>query len=124
MKTECFEQVTKTPEKLSIVIPVYNEDRTLALLLQKAAAAPLSIDREIIIVNDGSHDLSEDIIRDFQKQEHNFEVKYIKRGNGGKGAAVRDGIAASSGSVVIIQDGDLEYDPNEYERCIAPIVSG
>ena len=115
--------VDKT-EKLSIVIPVYNEERTLALLLQKVAAAPLSIAREIIIVNDGSHDHSEDIIHDFIKQDHAFEVKYLKRGNGGKGAAVRDGIAASSGSVVIIQDGDLEYEPCEYERCIAPIVTG
>ncbi len=110
--------------KLSIIIPVYNEERTLALLLQKVAAAPLPIDREVIIVNDGSCDHSEEIINDFMHHQHDFEVKYIHRSNGGKGAAVRDGIAASSGSIIIIQDGDLEYEPNDYQNCIEPIISG
>ena len=109
-------------EKLSIVIPVYNEERTLGLLLEKAAAAPLPIAREIIIVNDGSRDRSEEIAQKFMAQAHDFEVKYLKRPNGGKGAAVRDGIAASSGSIIIIQDGDLEYEPSEYIRCITPIL--
>ena len=116
--------VQKTAEKLSIVIPVYNEERTLSLLLEKVAAAPLSIDREVIIVNDGSIDQSEEIVRKFMAQDHAFEVKYLRRNNGGKGAAVRNGIAASTGSVLIIQDGDLEYEPNEFERCIEPILSG
>ena len=111
-------------EKLSIVIPVCNEERTLALLLEKVANAPLPIDREIVIVNDGSRDRSGEIVHSFMAQNHDFEVKYLTRPNGGKGAAVRDGIAASTGSVVIIQDGDLEYEPDEYARCIEPIIAG
>lgn len=112
-----------TTEKLSVIIPVYNEERTLALLLEKVAEAPLLIPREIIIVDDGSSDRSCEIAQKFIAAHRDLEVKYIKRTNGGKGAAVRDGIAASTGSVVIIQDGDLEYEPNEYDRCIEPIIS-
>ena len=111
-------------EKLSIVIPVYNEERTLGLLLEKVAAAPLSIAREIVIVNDGSRDSSHAIINKFMAQNHDFTVQYLQRTNGGKGAAVRDGIAAATGSIIIIQDGDLEYEPNDFQRCIAPILSG
>ena len=111
-------------EKLSIIIPVYNEERTLALLLEKVAEAPLPVMREIVIVNDGSCDSSHDIIQKFLAQTHEFEVKYLQRSNGGKGAAVRDGIAAATGTIIIIQDGDLEYDPAEYSRCIQPILDG
>lgn len=113
-----------TAEKLSIVIPVYNEERTLALLLEKVAGAALPISREIVIVDDGSRDSSGEIVQKFMAMHHDFEVKYLKRTNGGKGAAVRDGIAASTGSIVIIQDGDLEYEPNDYVRCIKPILDG
>ena len=114
----------RAAEKLSIVIPVYNEERTLALLLEKVAAAALPIAREIVIVDDGSCDRSEEIAQKFMAQKYDFEVKYLKRSNGGKGAAVRDGIAASTGSIVIIQDGDLEYEPNDFARCIEPILAG
>ena len=118
-----YSENTATTEKLSIVIPVYNEERTLGLLLEKVAAAPLDIPREVVIVNDGSIDSSDRIIKNFMAMDHDFEVKYLQRTNGGKGAAVRDGIAASSGSIIIIQDGDLEYEPSEYSRCIAPILA-
>jgi len=119
-----FSDVADPTEKLSIVIPVYNEERTLGLLLEKVAATPLSIAREIVIVNDGSRDSSGDIIGRFMAQNHDFEVKYLSRENGGKGAAVRDGIAAATGSIIIIQDGDLEYEPRDFQRCIDPILSG
>lgn len=109
-------------EKLSIIIPVYNEERTLGELLHKVAAVPLAVAREIVIVDDGSQDKSADIARAFIADNPACEVKFISRSNGGKGAAVRDGIAASSGSVVIIQDADLEYDPNDYSQCIEPIL--
>lgn len=116
--------MNSTAEKLSVIIPVYNEERTLALLLKKVANAPLPIAREIVIVNDGSTDSSDEIIRCFTAGNPDLEIKYLCQPNGGKGAAVRTGIAASTGSVVIIQDADLEYEPAEYIRCIEPIISG
>lgn len=111
-----------TAEKLSIIIPVYNESATLEALLKQVISAPLPIEKELIIVDDGSLDASSDIARKFIEQHPECSIKLLCRSNGGKGAAVRDGFAASSGSIVIIQDADLEYDPNEYGRCIEPIL--
>ena len=105
---------------LSIVIPLYNEERTLAFLLEKVLNAPLNIDREIILVNDGSTDSSKSIAMKFIREHPAARIKYLERPNGGKGAAVRDGINASSGEFLIIQDADLEYDPCDYQRCIDP----
>lgn len=111
-------------EKLSIVIPVYNEERTLEALLKRVAEAPLAIDREIIAVNDGSGDGSGAILENWRKKHGGEAFRVLHRPNGGKGAAVRDGIAVSTGSIVIIQDADLEYDPADYGKCVAPILSG
>ena len=110
--------------KLSVVIPVYNEEATLAELLERVASVPLPVTREILIVDDGSRDRSAEIARCFIESHPELECKLLLRANGGKGAAVRDGIAASTGSVVIIQDADLEYDPNDFKCCIAPILAG
>ena len=109
---------------LSIVIPLYNEERTLAFLLEKVLNAPLNIDREIILVNDGSTDSSKSIAMKFIREHPAARIKYLERPNGGKGAAVRDGINASSGEFLIIQDADLEYDPCDYQRCIDPLLQG
>ena len=112
-------------KKLSIIIPCYNEERTVSTALDMVLAAPLSISKELVIVNDGSTDHSELEIKkwiDLHKSE--CEIKYLKKENGGKGSAVRMGIENSSGDIVIIQDADCEYDPCDYEKCIQPILNG
>lgn len=110
-------------DTLSIIIPCYNEARTLGRLLELVAAAPLGeIKREIIIVDDGSQDDSGAIAAKFAAARN--DTRLIRRANGGKGAAVRDGINASTGNWVIIQDADLEYNPAEYARLLAPACIG
>jgi len=111
-------------QTLSVIIPLYNEERTLRTLLEKVLDVPLSIDRELVIVNDGSVDSSADIVHAFTVAHPEARIKYLERSNGGKGAAVRDGIRASSGDYLIIQDADLEYDPADYQRCIEPLLTG
>ena len=106
---------------LSVVIPCYNEERTLHTLLTRVLTVPLSVERELIIVNDGSTDNSAGIIRQFISDHPQADIKYIEQSNGGKGSAVRNGIKHSTGDCLIIQDADLEYDPNDYQRCIDPI---
>lgn len=110
--------------KISIIIPVYNERPTLARVIQRVVAAPLppGCDREVIVVDDGSTDgtgpLLDRLIGSGIAVAHHSVV------NVGKGAAVRAGITRASGDVVIVQDGDLEYDPNDYARVLTPIVEG
>lgn len=112
-------------KKLSIVMAVYNEEKTVVEALTMVVNAKLSIAKEIIIVNDGSTDNSEKLILDFiQNSYENVEFKYIQKANGGKGSAVREGFKVSTGEVVIIQDGDCENNPNDYEKCITPILNG
>jgi glycosyltransferase involved in cell wall biosynthesis len=107
--------------KLSVVIPVYNETRTLRTLVEKVRA--VALDKEIIIVNDGSTDTTADVLKQLAAEFQDIKVIHHAR-NTGKGAAVRTGIQQSTGSIVIIQDADLEYDPNDYHACVAPIVRG
>ncbi len=110
---------------LSVVIPVYNEERTVRALLDKVAAAVVpDCTLEIIIVNDGSRDASEDLIRQWIQDHDSLNVKYTRQENQGKGAAVRTGIMMSTGDAVIIQDADLEYDPDDYAACALPILNG
>ncbi len=111
-------------QKLSIIIPVYNEAATITDLLDRVAAVRLDVDKELVIVNDGSTDESARLIRDWRDSHPALEITVLTQENRGKGAAVRTGIAASQGDVVIIQDADLEYDPNDYRQCIAPILYG
>jgi len=99
---------------LSIVIPVYNEGRTLADVLQLVFASVPDV-IEVIAVDDGSKDNSRDILSGFAKTESRLKVIFEKV-NGGKTAALRTGIAATHGNVVIIQDADLEYDPKDIHK--------
>ncbi len=112
---------------LSIIVPVYNEANTIASLLDRTKTVELPVNKEIIIVNDGSTDASCKIIERWLEQNPNApgrSAKLLHKENGGKGSAVRKGIENSTGDVVIIQDGDLEYDPNDYRQCIEPILNG
>ena len=112
-------------KKLSIIIPVYNEENTVVELLNRVADVDLTVRKEIIIINDGSTDSSLALIKEWAERSKNIdaEIRVLSKENGGKGSAVRLGIENSTGDIVIIQDADLEYDPNDYQRCIDPILN-
>jgi glycosyltransferase involved in cell wall biosynthesis len=114
-------------EKLSVIIPVFNEADTLPLLLDRIekVVLPDEIKKEIVLVNDCSQDHTEQVILGYQRDHPNIEVKYAKNEiNSGKGYSIRKGIALSTGQYVIVQDADLEYDPRDYNRLLMPVLEG
>ena len=107
--------------KVSVVIPVYNEFRTFNQVLDRVRRAPLppGCTKEIVVVDDGSTDETAQI-----DSELLARVTHRRISHSGKGSAIRAGIDLATGDIVVIQDGDLEYDPNDYARLLEPIVGG
>lgn len=107
--------------KLSVIMPVYNEKATLLAILEKVLA--VDVPKEVIIVDDGSSDGTGEILRSIEGRYPDVRIVHHQT-NQGKGAAIRTGLSVATGDVVVIQDGDLEYDPEDYHKLLAPIEEG
>lgn len=114
-------------EKLSIIVPVYNEEKTVIDILENISKVNLISDiaKEIVVINDCSTDNTEINILEYIKGNNRKNIKYYKHQiNRGKGAAIRTGIEHATGEFLIIQDADLEYDPEEYNILLKPVIKG
>lgn len=114
-------------KKLTVIVPAYNEEKTITNILNKLNEVVLigGIEKEIIVVNDCSRDNTELMVQNFITANPNCDIKYYKHEvNKGKGAALHTGIAKATGNYLIVQDADLEYDPQEFNLLIKPILDG
>jgi glycosyltransferase involved in cell wall biosynthesis len=114
-------------KKLSIIIPAYNEGKTIHFILDKVKKVSLidGLQKEVIVVNDSSKDNTDDALNNYMQFNPELNIIYLKHEiNKGKGAALHTGIKNATGNFLIIQDADLEYDPNEYNILLKPIIEG
>jgi len=113
-------------QKISILVPVYNEKKTVTQVLEAISGVKLmnDIEKEIIVVDDGSKDNTVEIVKKFIEDNPSVNIKLHEHGvNQGKGAALHTGISKASGDLIIVQDADLEYDPKDYKFLLTPILS-
>ncbi|MBI3269148.1 MAG: glycosyltransferase family 2 protein [Planctomycetes bacterium] len=109
--------------KLSIVMPVYNERATLEEIVRRVLAAPIPLDKEILLIDDGSTDGTSALLDALPARHPGADLRIVHQPrNRGKGAAVRTGLAAATGDFVLIQDADLEYDPRDFSILLEPLL--
>ena len=109
--------------KLSIVIPVFNELKTVSSLVNTIVNVEIDMEKELVFVDDFSTDGTRDLLRELQKKHPHWKFVFHEV-NRGKGAALRGGFKVATGDIVLIQDADLEYDPHDYPALLAPILDG
>ena len=107
--------------KLSVLMPVYNEARTLRTIVQRVLDSPVDGDMELLVVDDGSTDRSLQVLRELASSDDRIVVLHHPT-NRGKGAAIRTAITRMTGDIAVVQDSDLEYDPADFPRLLRPIV--
>ena len=109
------------PVTLSVVMPVYNEARTIVAVIERVLKAPVDLAKEIIVVDDASTDGTRQLLENMSPGEIRLVFHAVNRG---KGAAIRTGVAQATGDIVLVQDADLEYDPRDYPLLLEPILEG
>lgn len=122
-----MDKLNQSLKKLSILIPAYNEQESITPILQALQNLTLdfTLEKEIVIIDDNSTDSTGKLIEGFISENPDLKINYFKQvSNQGKGAAIHKGIEMASGDFIIIQDADLEYDPNEYNLLLRPILEG
>jgi dolichol-phosphate mannosyltransferase len=112
----------KKPYSVSIIIPVYNEEKTIAKIIESVKESnTLGLTKEIIVVNDGSTDKTEKVLKKLKDRSVRI---YHQPYNKGKGAALRHGFEMSTGDIILVQDADLEYNPKDYPKLLEPLIKG